>query len=96
MSNEYATILLHDRVQSTLIDAFYYVSPQSTIGQKLSHMLSILYFSQGEYTKVRFVAEVLVELIVLLGGINLTGHFVAFVESGVMVSAFALCNVVSR
>ena len=54
MSNEYATILLHDRVQSTLIDAFYYVSPQSTIGQKLSHMLSILYFSQGEYTKVRF------------------------------------------
>jgi hypothetical protein len=53
MSNEYAKLLLHDRVQSILIDAFYYVSPQSIIGQKLSHILSVLYFAQGEHTKVR-------------------------------------------
>ena len=53
MSNEYAKILLHDRVQSILIDAFYYVSPQSIIGQKLSHMLSVLYFAQGGHSKVR-------------------------------------------
>lgn len=52
MSNEYAKLLLHDRVQSILIDAYYYVSPQSIIGHKLSHILSVLYFAQGEHAKV--------------------------------------------
>jgi hypothetical protein len=52
MSNEHASLLLHDRVQSMLIESFYDIPPSIPLGEKLTHILSVLYFSQGEYQKV--------------------------------------------
>jgi hypothetical protein len=51
MSNEHASLLLHDRVQSMLIESFYDVPPSIPLGEKLSHILSVLYFSQGDDKK---------------------------------------------
>jgi hypothetical protein len=52
MSNEHASLLLHDRVQSMLIESFYDIPPSISLGEKLTHILSVLYFSQGEFQKV--------------------------------------------
>jgi len=53
MSNEHAALLLHDRAEAIIMEAFYYITPTSEVGKKLSHVLSVLFFSQGHYEKAR-------------------------------------------
>ncbi len=52
LSNEHAALLLLDRAQSFFMEAFYFVSPDSPLGNKLSHMISIVAFAQGDITEV--------------------------------------------
>jgi hypothetical protein len=48
LANEYSALLLHDEAQRFFEEAFYYVSPRSTVGMRLNHIMAVLAFSQGD------------------------------------------------
>ena len=48
MVNVYSTLLLQDVAQDFLQEAFYHIDPTNGLGKKVSHMLAVLSFSQGE------------------------------------------------
>ena len=52
VSNLYGSLLMHDRAQSIFYDAFFIMSPTSSLGARLSHILAVLSFSQGEIAEV--------------------------------------------
>lgn len=52
LSNEHAALLLLDRAQAIFMDAFYYIFPESILGNKLTHMIAILAFAQGDILTV--------------------------------------------
>jgi len=52
VTNLYGSLLMHDRAQSIFYDAFFIISPTSSLGARLSHILAVLSFSQGEITEV--------------------------------------------
>lgn len=52
VANDYAFLLLHDVIQSILIESFFTVSPTSRLGQKISHIRASLAYSIGDFIEV--------------------------------------------
>jgi len=48
LANIYSSILLADEAQVIFQNAFFYVSPNSTLGLRFIHIMSVLSFSQGD------------------------------------------------
>jgi hypothetical protein len=53
VANDYAFLLLHDVVQSIFIDSFFTISPESRLGQRISHIRASLAFSVGDFVEAR-------------------------------------------
>lgn len=53
VANDYAFLLLHDVVQSIFMDIFFTISPESRLGQKISHMRAVLAYSVGDFAEAR-------------------------------------------
>ena len=52
IANDYGFLLLHDVVQSILIDTFFIISPDSRLGKKISHIRASLAYSVGDFVEV--------------------------------------------
>ena len=50
IANEFSVLLLHEGIDELLTDALSYLPPEHAAHQKLVHMRSIIFFSQG-YTE---------------------------------------------
>ena len=48
MVNAYSALLMQDTAQEILHEVFYHIEPDSPLGMKISHILAVLSFSQGE------------------------------------------------
>jgi hypothetical protein len=52
VANDHAFLLLHDWMQSILMESFFVVSPESRLGRKFSHIRAMLSFAQGDVAEV--------------------------------------------
>ena len=51
--NLYSSLLLQHRAQNILYDALVYIPKESFLGKKVTHLLAILAFSQGDVLEVK-------------------------------------------
>jgi hypothetical protein len=52
IANDHASLLLYSEAQDIFKEVFYYIEPNTMIGQRVNHILAVLSFSQGNFLKV--------------------------------------------